>query len=306
MEQLTLNMEQLLAEARAGNKESQDKVMDAIYNTESFEQEFARLQPEDETWLSDQASLEGDARAMLLLLVGMDMRYERVSEEYIDDDTGEPFTFVHAMTAEGTLFPKNEEHERLHYDMLVHMAEFFDAPSLKRVTQILRYCSTRNYTPLLRIAADRGDKAAMTDLAETLYYGDGRNGIFIDRELAREFYERAGEEFPTDDDDDDTPLTTEYILSGNTKTLDGIRTTIDSLAKTYGTPDNEFGLFIPLGFVMKLLVGCPEDSYRGNILSLTDGEDGSLVLTAESDSSYPLLYALQQAFTNLKVEIKET
>lgn len=137
------------------------------------------------------------------------------------------------------------------------------------------------------------------------------HGIFIDRKKAKEYYDLAGEEAYEDWNDSDNPgeedpSAYEYTLTGNADTLNGIRTTINDLCQKYGTPDNEFGLYVPQRLLMKLLVGSDTEYYRGNVVTIELSAPDRLVITTEADNGYPLLYALRQCFDNLEVTIEET
>ena len=55
--------------------------------------------------------------------------------------------------------------------------------------------------------------------------------------------------------------------------------------------------------VMKVLVGSTD--YRGNILRMEQHSPDRLIIYAEANSGEPLLYALCEAFSYLKVEMKE-
>ena len=77
-----------------------------------------------------------------------------------------------------------------------------------------------------------------------------------------------------------------------------------SLCQRFGTPDNELGMFVPLGALMKMLVGARY--YKGNVISMNLESLDCLTFHIEANSGYPLLYALREAFPNLTVEMKET
>ena len=136
--------------------------------------------------------------------------------------------------------------------------------------------------------------------------GDEKNGIFINRKKAKEYFCRAGWDYM---DCEEGPsiewevLEADYRLAGSPTTLDGIRTMIEDLAHRYGTPDNELGVFVPLEALMQVLVGSSD--YHGNLISVKDEARNSLVLHVEADTTEPLLYALRQAFPNITVELKE-
>ena len=79
-------MNDKLEKARKGDLETQREVIDAIFNADSFEQMMSQLQPDDEQWLRQLANEKHDARAITLLLAGMENRYRTWDEEYEDED----------------------------------------------------------------------------------------------------------------------------------------------------------------------------------------------------------------------------
>jgi hypothetical protein len=143
----------------------------------------------------------------------------------------------------------------------------------------------------------------MSELAETYRYGDEHNGIYINRPLAQEYYEKIGEQYnPSEDDTEDSSVETDYTLKGNAETLKGICDTINDLCQRFGTPDNELGMFVSLQPLMKLLVGSDDEAYRGNVLRMEQKDANTLILHTESNNPGPLYYALHQCFPDLEIE----
>lgn len=298
-------MNDKLEKARKGDLETQREVIDAIINADSFEQMMSQLQPDDEQWLRQLANEKHDARAITLLLVGMENRYSTWDEEFTDEDTDEPFTFTHAESVDGeTLFPRNDVESLRLYTLICQNWQQIDSAELYQIWNTIRCCTTLDYTVLLHHLADEAnDKDAMSELAETYRYGDERNGIYINRPMAKKYYDMLGEDYdPAEDDTEDDPVETDYTLKGNAETLKGIRDTINDLCQRFGTPDNEFGMFVPLQPLMKLLVGSDDEAYRGNVLRMEQKDANTLVLYTESNNPGPLYYALHQSFPNLEIE----
>jgi hypothetical protein len=297
---------ELLSKSRQGDWNSQYDFIEALFWAKQFELRFSLLLPEDEQWLLPFAK-KNDPRAITLLLVGMEARYSTRDEEFIDEDTGKPFIFTHAEKMEGeTLFPRNSVESLRMLTDLSKEWQMTDRRELFKAVNILRRCTEQNYTIILHPLADEAnDKDAISDLAETYRYGDERNGIYINRGLAKDYYEKIGEQYdPAEDATEDIPVETDYTLKGNAETLKGIRDTINDLCQRFGTPDNEFGMFVPLQPLMKLLVGSDDNTYRGNILRMEQKDANTLVLHTESNNPGPLYYALRQCFENLTVEMK--
>jgi hypothetical protein len=297
-------LEELLSKTRQGDWNSQFDLIEALFWGENFEQRFSHLLPEDEQWLLPFAK-KNDPRAITLLLVGMENRYRIWDEEFTDEDTGEPFTVIHAEKMEGeTLFPRNDVEALRMLTDLCEDWQMTDRRDLFKAVNTLRCCTKQDYTIILhRLADEAKDKDAMSELAETYRYGDERNGIYINRGLAKEYYEKIGEQYnPEEDFTEDSPVETDYTLKGNAETLKGIRDTINDFCQRFGTPDNEFGMFVPLQPLMKLLVGSDDETYRGNVLRMEQKNDNTLVLHTESNNSGPLYYALHQCFPDLQIE----
>ena len=297
-------LEELLSKTRQGDWNSQFDLIEALFWGENFEQRFSHLLPEDEQWLLPFAK-KNDPRAITLLLVGMENRYRIWDEEFTDEDTGEPFTVIHAEKMEGeTLFPRNDVEALRMLTDLCEDWQMTDRRDLFKAVNTLRCCTEQDYTIILhRLADEAKDKDAMSELAETYRYGDERNGIYINRGLAKEYYEKIGEQYnPEEDFTEDSPVETDYTLKGNAETLKGIRDTINDFCQRFGTPDNEYGMFVPLQPLMKLLVGSDDEAYRGNVLRMEQKNDNTLVLHTESNNSGPLYYALHQCFPDLQIE----
>lgn len=168
--------------------------------------------------------------------------------------------------------------------------------------------------PTLRELCDKGNRWAAYALYQKYNWGDEKQGIFINRQKAKGYYDMAGEIPYKDkwDDSDDpgepNPSTYEYVLTGNTTSLDAVETLIRDLCKRFGIPENEedgLGLYVPQRALMKVLVGSDTEYYRGNILYLNREAPDRLVITTEADRGEPLLYALRQCFTDLNIEMKE-
>ena len=295
---------ELLSKTRQGNWTSQNELIEALFWGKYFEQRFSLLLPEDEQWLHPFAQ-KNDPRAITLLLVGMENRYRTWDEEFTDEDTGEPITVTHSEKIDGeTLFPRNNVEALRMLTNLCEDWQMTDRRELFKAVNIIRCSTEQDYTMILHRLADEGnEKDAMSELAETYRYGNERNGIYINRLLAQEYYEKIGEQYnPSEDDTEDSPVETDYTLKGNAETLKGIRDTINDLCQRFGTPDNEFGMFVPLQQLMKILVGSDDEVYRGNILRMEQKDANTLVLHTESNNPGPLYYALHQCFQNLEIE----
>lgn len=307
------NLATQLSMARGGNENEQKSVVDLLFWSDEFEHTFSLLEHSDEQWLHREAQEQHNAKAVTLLLVGMENRYCTHDEDFIDEDTGEKANFTHAEKIEGeTLFPADSAKQEVLYTQLCQNWQQTDRSELYRIWNMLKCCTTLDYSVLLHHLADEdGDSDAQTELAEAYCYGDERNGIYRNPSLAQRYYEMTGDNYDPkeDDDEDDIPCNWTYTLRGSIDTLSAVKRLIGSLCQKFGTPDNEFGLFVPLGMVMRVLVGT--DAYRGNIISMEGPtpveekqEKTFLIIKTEADSGDFLLYALQQSFADLEVTLE--
>ena len=295
----------LLTKAREGHENCQGGLIDVLFWSDEFEKTFNELLPEDEPWLRHWAIEKKDVKAATLLMVGMENRFRTWEEEFTDEDTGEPFTFTNAEKIDGeTLLPRNDV-EALR--MLTNICKEWQTTGrreLFKAVTTLRCCTEQDYTMILHRLADEGnDKDAMSELAFAYRFGYEHNGIYVNRRLAKKYYDKIGEQYdPEEDFSEDSPVETDYTLKGNAKTLNVIRDTINDFCQRFGTPDNEFGLFVPLQPLMKFLVGSSDAAYRGNVLRMEQKDDNTLILHTESNNPDPLYYALHQCFPNLEIE----
>ena len=95
--------------------------------------------------------------------------------------------------------------------------------------------------------------------------------------------------------------TRDYVIAGSSVELEGVKLLIDNLTERFGMPGNEFGLYVPVGVLMKVMVGSPY--YEGNILYMESESPEKLVVTAELEKPHALLYAFREAFPNLKIDM---
>ena len=157
-----------------------------------------------------------------------------------------------------------------------------------------------NPAELYKLLKEEGNLLAGRFLANKYHWGDEKNGIFIDPEKAKEIYKEIGEDFESwEKEEEEDPNAVEYIIEGTEEELKAIKVLFDTLNSKYGTPDLFNGVYIPLGIFMQTLVG--SHYYEGNILTLEEDNPNKLILTAELDKPFALLYALRKAFDNLKI-----
>ena len=261
-----------------------------------------------------------------------DVYYIRKKVEFKDEETGEALSIerrdildpdlsdeerqlIKAIAANIPNLTDDELHQ-FREEIMPFDCKTIDLIYIERVRRGDERCAQAiEDVPTLFELCEKGNRWAAYALFQKYYWGDEKQGIFINRQKAKEYYDMAGEIPYKDkwDDSDDpgepNPSTYEYVLTGNTTSLDAVETLIRDLCKRFGIPENEedgLGLYVPQRALMKVLVGSDTEYYRGNILYLNREAPDHLVITSEADNGDPLLYALRQAFTNLDVEIKET
>lgn len=276
------------------------------------------LNEDDKGWLMQLAE-EGNIHAIYCLIDGMQHQYRSWTEPFIDEDTNKEVEIERSEVVDGTTFVQEAgEMERL-TQMLYDAKGQMSDDELKRVCYL--YIDT---TPLLLERIRRGEEEAaqliedpnlLLDLCKAgnkhaahllgdLYdCGDEEKGIFRNPEKAREYYEMAGEEYEYEQEEDN-PHEADYLLRGSVQQLSAIKTLVNELAQQYGTPENECGLYIPLGALMNVLVGSPY--YEGNLQAMVSDNPECIVLHAEANRMQPLLYALREAFPYINVEMQET
>ena len=156
---------------------------------------------------------------------------------------------------------------------------------------------------ILQELCNNGSKSAALKLGQMYDKGDEKNGIFRHPLKAREYFKMAGEKYEYEPEEEN-PHEADYFLRGSAEELAAVKTLVDELTQKYGDAFNEFGLYIPMNILMKTLVG--SRYYDGNLLTMNTDDSECIVLHAEANTMEPLLYALRQAFPNLKIEMKET
>ena len=273
----------------------------------------------DREWLMTSAN-EGDLQAACLLINGMHYKYHCWTEKFVDEDTNEEFEVNrNEKTNDGTTFEPDEEaearlrqmvfdgKERLSDEELWWACCLIDQATPLYLERIRRGEEDAAYhiddPAILQELCDKGNKTAFEQMWYKYAYGDEANGIFIDPKKAKEYHEKGHLDCEYEPYEMEFPCESVYVLRGSAEELEAVKTLAHELTNRYGTPDNEFGLYVPMEILMQTLVG--SKYYKGNLLSMDTDRPDCIVLRAEADSPEPLLYALRQAFPNLEVEIED-
>ena len=302
-------VEAVLEEARKGDKQIQEAAIDILFYAERTEKYFCLLKPEDKKWIET----FDNKRAASVLIVAMNTKYSCWPETFTDEESGEPFTHYCYEQAEGTTFERNDAQELKLFQQLWKW-EPSESRDMLTAYQLLRCCSPLDVSNILIAAAADGNKDAALELGELYRWGEERNGIYVDRDLAQRYYEMAGEEYNEGEDFEDyEPDDVEYTLKGEPETINAIRTLVNDLGRQFGQPhrprfavemkpENELSQLVPLLPLMKILVGATDIYYFGYIMSMTTIDDRTLKLHTEIKHADGLYYALKQAFGGLDIE----
>lgn len=161
-----------------------------------------------------------------------------------------------------------------------------------------------NPAELYRLWKEEGNLLAGQFLGNKHHWGDEANGIFINPDRARKIYEEIGEDYETWENEQEEleTKTRDYVIAGSSVELEGVKLLIDTLTEQFGMPGNEFGLYVPVGILIRVLVGSPY--YEGIILDMKSESPEKLVIKAELEKPYALLFAFLEAFPNLKIEMQ--
>lgn len=281
---------------------------------------FSILNENDIEWLMASAN-EGDVKAACLIIYGMYFKYQYEVWTYVDDDTNEKQVHERDKLVEGTTFERDSETEkRLRqmvwnheatlsiedlYNACYFLVEFLpQSLALDRINRGDELAARSIDDPvILQELCEKGNKTAFREMGDKYTWGDEINGIFIDLEKAKAYYEKAGDDYRYETDIGLSVY--KYILRGPAAELEAVKTLVNELTNRHGIPDKKLGMYVPMEILMKTLVG--SQYYRGKLLSMDTDDSGCIVLWAEANflDPVPLFYALRQAFPNLEIEMKQ-
>ena len=161
-----------------------------------------------------------------------------------------------------------------------------------------------NPAELYRLWKEEGNLLAGQFLGNKYHWGDEENGVFINPDKAREIYEEIGEDYEEweNEPDEPDPKTRDYVITGSPVEIEAVKVLIETLAEDFGMPGNEFGLYVPVGILIRVMVGSPY--YEGNIIYMKSESPEKLIVTAELEKPHALLYAFREAFPNLKIDMQ--
>lgn len=297
----------MLEAVRKGDSQGDDylnySVKDIIFQEQKF---LYLLQPEDKQWLLDLDRTEADC----IVLAGMYHSWHTWEESFTDSDTGETVTVERHEILTTPLF---ESHEGEAEALLEKVCN--DSDTLRKIKDIVWTLSTYtplNYTRLLvdnieNLYADR--RWACKEIGDLYRWGKEEFGFFIDKQKAKEYYDKAevADENPlndSDEHDNPNPCIYTYTVRGNIAPLKELT---EKIANKYGDTENELGWYVPMNIFMYYLVGTDPKRYDycGNLLSAEE-KDGALQLMIETERGQnAFAYALITKFPELEVEFEE-
>lgn len=298
----------MLEAVRKGDSQGDDylnySVKDIIFQEQKY---LYLLQPEDKQWLLDMDRTE----AYCIVLAGMYHSWHTWEESFTDSDTGETVTVERHELLTTPLF---ESHEGEAEALLEKVCN--DSDTLRKIKDIVWTLSTYtplNYTHLLvdniENLYDDDRLWACKEMGDLYRWGKEEFGFFIDKQKAKEFYDKAGaaDENPlndSDEHDNPDPCTYTYTVRGE---ITPLKELTEKIANKYGDTENELGWYVPMNIFMYYLVGTDPKRYDycGNLLSAEE-KDGALQLMIETERGQnAFAYALKAKFPELEVEIEE-
>lgn len=266
------------------------------------------LQPEDKKWLLDMDRTEADC----IVLAGMYRSWRTWEESFTDEDTGETVTVERHERLATPLFESHEgEAEALLEKVCTARGTLC---IIKDIVWTLRTYTPLNYTRLLvdniENLYDDDRQWAYKEIGDLYRWGKEEFGFFIDKQKAKEYYDKAGvtDENPLEDSDkhdDPDPCIYIYTVRGE---ITPLKELTEKIANKYGDTENELGWYVPMNIFMYYLVRTDPKRYDycGNLLSAEE-KDGALLLKFETerDQNAFFAYALKAKFSELEVEIEE-
>ena len=298
----------MLEAVRKGDSQGDDYLNYSVKDIIFQEQEFLHLlQPEDKQWLLDLDRTEADC----IVLAGMYHSWHTWEDSFTDEDTGETVTVERHELLATPLF---ESHEGEAEALLEKVCNDSDTcRKIKDIVWTLRFHTPLNYTRLLVDNVENlyGDDRlwAYKEIGDLYRWGKEEFGFFIDKQKAKEYYDKAGvtDENPLEDSDkhdNPDPCTYIYTVRGE---ITPLKELTEKIANKYGDTENELGWYVPMNIFMYYLVRTDPRRYDycGNLLSAEE-KDGALLLMIETERGQnAFAYALKAKFPDLEVEIEE-
>ena len=247
-----------------------------------------------------------------IVLAGMYHSWRAWEEPYTDPDSGETVSIERYELLDTPLFKSNEGEAEALFGKVCKAGNHL-LNNIADVVWILSDFTPLDYTRLLVENADElGEddrRWAYKEIGDLYRWGKEEFGFFIDKQKAKEYYDKAGvtDENPledSDEHDDPDPCIYTYTVRGD---ITPLKELAEKIANRYGDVDNELGLYAPINIFMYYLVGTDpkRHDYCGNLLRVEE-KNGALLLKIETERGQnAFAYALKAKFPELEVEIEE-
>lgn len=289
-------LKELLKEARKGSVKCQQELLD--YSCQCSQELLSIMDDTDTQWLTPLAQ-QGEIKAICMLYIGATRSTQHWVEEFVDEETGEKILLDRYDPLDGATFTTST-------DELYKLIEGIDSFTDEDVSLLNSSILQGNHRVSEHLYDKHRNAGFALTLAENYYYGAEEQGIFIDKEKARYYYDLAGEDMPEMEEDDDLSdiYTVTFTINGDKQQIGQIAELIKNLATQFGTPDCVSGLYLPIMYLTENLVG--SNAYEGNIMSCENNDFDGLELKVETYSNVPraLKCALQREFPLLMINYK--
>lgn len=298
-------LRQQLEIARNGNRDEQKAFLSKIVSPHNEEMFINEMDKKDLEWIKPLA-LELFTPAVEVLVSGMSKKFYYWEELFRDADTGGEIPVLQYEPIENeTVFDRDEDLLEQISKKVIASLSAFSIEDLKR----LQYCgiSKDAHDAIEEELYRRDDPDAIRDRGDRYRFGDEENGIFIDYEKAKTYYDRAGVAFDPEETDCkarydaqhiDCPEFVTYHITGDDVPV--VKTLLKELFNKFGEI-YEPRMYLPLEVVMKALVG--SDAYVGYIQSIDEETPTNIEVEFYEARIECLKYALLQVFPDLKIEI---
>lgn len=291
---------------RTGNKNiSEYLIRKALLHNISY-MRFLHLG--DKEWLLAMDSCTTDS----IVLAGMYHSWRAWEDSYTDPDSGETVSIERYELLNTPLFESNDGETETLFGRVCKAGNHL----LNNITDVVWILS--NFTPLdyTRLLVENADNLGKDDrrwayreIGDLYRWGKEEFGFFIDKQKAKEYYDKAGvtDENPFEDSDkhdDPDPCTYIYTVRGE---ITPLKELTEKIANRYGDVDNELGLYAPINIFMYYLVGTDPKRYDycGNLLSVEEKADALLLKIETERGQNAFAHALKTKFPELEVETEE-
>ena len=100
------------------------------------------------------------------------------------------------------------------------------------------------------------------------------------------------------------PTVYDIYIRGEEEKLNGVRKVVNELARYGGVTDScPDKLYIPLKFMMKLLIG--SENYSGYVISMNTDNPESVVLHTETEEPQSICNAFKDCFSDIEIDFKK-